>query len=404
MSLPKLDYDIAVIGGGLTGKMMALALSHSGYKLVLVAPENSDKPQADERSTTIHHAGYLMLGALGLHDHLADNLYPITAIKVAMGDARPYHSDWLLNWHSKPDPMAYVVINQALNNALDKRLAERGDAITFCNDTISAFHETPHAAVLERSSGEPITTKIIIACDGTKSPMRALAGMTPKIEETGQQAIITTVEGDIQHDDTAYQRFLATGPLALMPLDGKALSLVWSTSITEANKLLDADEPAFNAALTKAFGDELGTLSVTTARHSFPLRPHFNKQLSKGRLILAGDAAHAIHPLAGMGYNLALADIAVLLELLQKQKAKGLSADHPSLMASYQRRRMPETAAMTSLTSQLNRLLSRQKSPLSQVMAVGMSILDKTPLKTQLRKVAMGGVLSSARLFTGRIR
>lgn len=404
-------HKVTVIGGGLTGKMMALALSYSGYEIVLIAPnaamDGAGNTPIDRRSTTIHNAGAKMLSALGLIDRLTGKMAPIDQIKVSIGDARPYHSDWLLNWSSQPLTMAYVVENHQLDNALDEAIAEAPHPITLVDDSITAYHDAADSATLELASGAVMTSDLVIACDGVKSPLRALAGITPKIEETGQRALIATLDAEIGHDDTAYQRFLATGPIALMPLAGKQVSLVWSTGEAQAQALMAQDDDALSEAITNAFGDELGKLTLAGPRGAFPLRPHFNRRLSKGRLILAGDAAHAIHPLAGMGYNLALADAAILLAILQDTKAKGLCANHPSVMAAYQRRRMPEILALSALTSQLNRLLSRPKTPLSSLInmgaAMGMSMIDKTPLKKQLCDVAMGGKLSSAPLLKGHI-
>ena len=334
-------HKVTVIGGGLTGKKMALALSYSGYEIVLIAPNGAENTPIDRRSTTIHNAGTKMLSALGLTEKLSNQMAPINQIKVAIGTAYPYRSDWLLNWSSAPEIMAYVVENHLLDEALDEAIAESVNPISQFDDSITAYHNGIDIARLETANGAVITSDLVIACDGVKSPLRGLAGLTPKIEETGQHALIGTLTAEIDHNDTAYQRFLETGPIALMPLAGKQVSLVWSTNEAQAKELMAQDDDTLSDAITKAFGDELGKLTLIGGRGTFPLRPHFNRRLAEGRMILGGDAAHAIHPLAGMGYNLALADAAILLDILQNTKAKGLRADHPSVMSAYQRRRMP---------------------------------------------------------------
>ena len=405
---PSHHHMITVIGGGLTGKMMALALSHSGFDVALIAPvPKADKnagDKIDRRSTTIHHAGTKMLDALGLTQGLRAEMAPISQIKVAVGAAKPYRSDWLLQWSSAPDIMAHVVENHLLDKVLDDAIAASKAPIIVIDDSVSAYHETSDYALIETAAGAQISTNLIIACDGAKSQMRAMAGITPRIEETGQRAIVTTITTDYGHDDTAYQRFLETGPIALMPLQDKCLSLVWSTSTAQADTLLAYDDVQFSEALQTHFGDELGTISCTEPRGAFALRPQFNRTLSKGRLILAGDAAHAIHPLAGMGYNLALADAAILLDLLQSAHATGLMPDHPSITTAYRNRRMGEIIALSAVTSQLNKLLSRPRGPLSEMMAMGMMMIDKTPLKKRLCDIAMGGKLSSAPLLKGQLR
>ena len=397
--------DIAIIGGGLTGKMMALTLSYSGYSCLLLAPTNTQtgSVQKDTRSTTIHNAGAKMLAALGLFDALSDDFAPIHHIDVAVGPQKPYHSDWLLQWSSQPEPMAYVIENHRLDSALDAALAKRGAHLAFCDDSVTSFDATGDHAIITTQSGKKIAATSLIACDGANSEMRKLAGLTPKITETGQRAIIANVTSEIGHNDTAYQRFLATGPLALMPLKEGGLSLVWSTSLAQAEMLLAQADDAFSDSVTDAFGDELGKLTLTGTRASFPLRPQFMRHMTKGRVMLAGDAAHAIHPLAGMGYNLALADAAILLDLYQEARAKGLSCDHPSIGRAYQKRRLPEVVALSSMTNQLNRLLSRKQNVLSHMIAISMSIIDKTPLKQAFRDIAMGGKLSTAPLLKGHL-
>ena len=188
-----------------------------------------------------------------------------------------------------------------------------------------------------------------------------------------------------------------------MPLSGNALSLVWSVHSDKANQLLALDDDDFSGAVTSAFGTTLGKLELDGRCRHFPLKPHYIPHLTTGHITLAGDAAHAIHPLAGMGYNLALADAAILLDELQIAKKRGLTVDHLSIKRGYQRRRAAEILAMTTATSGLNALLSRPKGPLGDIMATAMAVLDKTALKKRFRDLAMGGTLSDAPLLRGQI-
>ena len=296
-----------------------------------------------------------------------------------------------------------MIENHALDTALDTALSGKA-GLRFYDDSITHYEDDGSAAQLVTQTGVKIKTALVIACDGTTSQMRAMAGMTPKIEQTGQTALIATITCELSHNQTAYQRFLPTGPVALMPMSGQQASVVWSTSTSQAEALIQSDITAFDTALSAAFGDELGKLTTDGALSSFPLRPHYNRRLSKGRLLLAGDAAHAIHPLAGMGYNLALSDAAILLDLLIHAKQTGLSADHPTIRTAYNRRRMPEIVAISAVTKYLNRLLSRQPNLISQALAIGMTVLDKTPIKDSISQIAKGGQLSSAPLLHGRLR
>lgn len=411
MSSDQPQCDILIVGGGLTGKMMALTLSNSGYKIGFIAPQPENPNASDRRSTTIHHAGALMLEALGVAERLQAVMTPITKIAIAVGGEKKRQSNWLLQWQSQlaadktAIAMAYVIENTDLNEALDKALQNlpSHQQVTFFDDAVTAYQEDSQLAKIHTKAGKAIHAKIIIACDGVKSQMRSFAGLTPKIEETGQFAISTTMHCELPHDNAAYQRFLETGPIALMPLADNHVSLVWSTSQMQADEMAKQDEDAFSAAVTNAFGQELGALTVTEPRMVFPLRPHHNRHFTKGRILLAGDAAHAIHPLAGMGYNLALADAAILLDLFYEAKKMGLGADHPTIMSHYQKRRMVEVRAISQLTSQLNHFLSARKNLIGQILTIGMAVIDKTALKQKFRDIAMGGTLSKASLFKGHL-
>ena len=403
--------DIAIIGGGLTGKMMSLTLLQSGYDILLFAPK-AKTARADKRTTTIHQAGFKMLSALGVIDCLPTPMTPIYSINIAIGHEVPNRSDWLLNWHetynqkTHRDPMAYVVENDVLDAALDTALRQNAFAhnLIEIDDSIASFD-------LDARPGELISTKnlryqatMMVACDGARSFMRDNAGIVPRQETTNQKAIVTNLHLETDHDFRACQRFLDNGPIALMPLPGKMASLVWSTSHAEADRLMMLDDDEFATEVTSAFGLEFGRLRPAGDRHSFALNPYYNRHLTKGKLVLAGDAAHAIHPLAGMGYNLALGDAAILLDEIKKAKKRGLNPDHISISQGYNKRRKPEIIALTAATSALNKLLSRSPtSVINRVMATGMILFDKTALKHIFSDIAKGGKLAKAPLFKGEI-
>ena len=394
---------IVIIGGGLTGKMMALALSYSGFRVTMMAPQPKGQPKRDKRSTTIHQAGAQMLSALGMTDMLAPHKTPVERICVAIGPEKGQRSDWLLNWSSAHMPMAYVIENSQLDAAFDTALAQLPSAqsVTIIDDHVISYDETSSAGIIGTNKGQTISASVIIACDGAGSKMRSLIGLTPTIEKTAQTALIANLSCELPHDNTAFQRFLPTGPIAFMPLPEKEVSMVWSTSDTQAEQVKNLSHEDASLAITNAFGLELGALRLQQNITSFALHPQRNRHLSKGRVLLAGDAAHAIHPLAGMGYNLALSDAAVLLDILHDLQKTGLPCDHISLSMRYARQRQVEIKSLTFVTSALNKILSRPSGPLSQFMAMGMSVMDKLPVKTALRDVAMGGTLSTASLLKG---
>ena len=398
---------IALIGGGLTTQVMALTLMHSGFDFVWFSGRQSGKPaKADTRTTTIHHAGKVMLETLGIWSALTEPAYPITEIAVAgqRAETRRRKKDisWPLRWQHDNPPMAYVVSNQALKTACEELIKTRLSAHQIRPVKIEQM-QLSQPNMLQDSQQNLWPCDLVIGCDGANSQLRTQAGLRAIDQSRQETALVTTVTTEKPIGTTAYQRFLPSGPLALMPTAAKSASVVWSLPEAMATELNQLDSAEFTAAITTAFGPDLGRLTQDTPCLSWPLKPTYCPQISTAGFVLAGDAAHALHPLAGMGFNLALSDGAVLLDCLQAAAGAGLTPGHASVTTRYQARRKPEILALTSATQGLNRLLTRPQDPLYQLACVGMSVLGQLPARRLLSELAMGGRLSSAPLFDGHL-
>ena len=418
MSYPM--HEIAVIGGGLTGLMTATALSFAlpapkTPRIIMIDRAAQDTVPPDERTTTIHAAGARMLTAMGVWDRLARP--PAAVMRVAVAEGVPPTglaarrrpaSD--LSWQADDAPLGYVVANSDLQTALRATLSER--PVTEIREaTVTGWQSGNDAATLSLATPDgarDIRAALMVGCDGARSAMAEMAGLGLREERQHQTAIVTTLHAERDHEDTAWQRFLPSGPFALMPATatdgpGQALSLVWTLPNAEAERLIDADDTQFEAACLKAFGPRLGYLRLAGARLAWPLRPSWRRQITAPGLVLAGDAAHAIHPLAGQGYNLALSDAAVLADLLHATLRRGLTASHPSLRNSYEAARLQERLAMTGATSGLNRLFSSAPPALRRAAGIGFSVLDRLPAKSLFSDIAEGGALADAALLDGRL-
>ena len=423
-------YEVIVVGGGLTGVMMALALSYSGYgsatapaiALVDRAPAklkstNSETaslkmaatitPNGDHRTTTIHAAGKTMLETLGVWSLIGGMATPITRIKIANGAprqggfARRQRPEFSLDWHDDDQPMAYVVANDRLLDALYAVMATR--PIAHITDAeVTNFDGAGDLARLQFANRPDLTCQLVVACDGAKSKLRDHAGIRSFAEPHRQTAIVANLTLERDHANIAYQRFLPSGPLALMPHGPFRASLVWTLPKAEADRFLALDETDFASVILAAFGETLGGLQLDGPRLGWPLKPTFSRKMTGPHLILAGDASHAIHPLAGQGYNLALGDAAVLADCLARANARGLGAGHRSVETDYLAGRKLEVTTMTAITSGLNQLMSFQPA-IAKVTGAGMGLINASPVKSFFQKSAMGGHLARANLLEGRL-
>ncbi len=418
-AMPRDPYDIVIVGGGLTGVMMAIALSYAvprradRHVIALIDRDgaNTGKP-LDLRTTTIHAAGKTMLQTLGVWERLRRSPTAIHQIKIAAGIAanqslsRRQQRDFQIGWQDHNSPMAYVVSNDDLQQALYAVLAER--PVTMINHASVIGLLRPGTsgsgglAVLQIDDHDDLACHLIVACDGANSQLRTLAGMRRRAESHRQTAIVANLAIERDHDHTAFQRFLPTGPLAFMPHGDKKMSMVWSLPKAEAETLMDCDDGTFSAQVYQHFGDHLGNIRLLGSRWLWPLIPAMMPKLTDPYLVLAGDAGHVIHPLAGQGYNLALGDAAVLADAVAAAARLGLPPSHRAVRTDYEAGRKVEVTSMSLMTSGLNRLMSAD-SQLARLAGSGMQLVDTSPLKTIFQKSASGGHLTDAALLRGKL-
>ena len=255
---------------------------------------------------------------------------------------------------------------------------------------------------MEFENRPDLSCQLVVACDGANSKLRDYASIRTLREPHRQTAIIANLISEKSHENTAFQRFLPGGPIALMPHGESRVSLVWSLPKDEASRVLNLNGEEFANQVLTAFGVTLGRLRLDGPRLSWPLQPTITRKMTSHNLVLAGDASHAIHPLAGQGYNLALGDAAVLADCLAHANKRGLNAGHQSIRSDYSARRRLEVTAMIAMTSGLNQLMSFQPK-MAKIAGVGMGLVNRSPLKALFQRSAMGGQLTRANLLEGRL-
>jgi len=392
-------HQVILTGNGLTAQIMALCLYHAGCNILWLAGAPAAKSdKTDNRTTTIHRAGMKMLGALGVLELLNSPAWPISRILVSDRQERA-GKDWPLDWQDA-EPMAHVVLNTELYHAC-QTLTKRYDINQHQLNIASVT--TGDRRFVTDSEGTEHPFDLLVVCAGGHSEIISQAGFRKISQKAGQTALVGMLKSSQSTAHSAYQRFLAEGPVALMAMDDSHYSLVWTVSDGTADRLMALDLPEIDAELNRAFGTQAGQLSFCDQPLRWPLSPHYIRTIAKNGVVLAGDSAHGLHPLAGMGLNLGLADAACLLDCLIQARQNGLTPAHISICQTYQTKRQAEILALSATTQILNRWFSRPEGMMRLIGGVGMSVIGRSALMFQLKQLAMGGVLSQPELFSGRL-
>jgi 2-octaprenylphenol hydroxylase len=396
-----IDCDIAIVGGGMAGSALACALADSAYRVVIV--ENAEpKPFLQEsffdpRVVALSAASQKFFEQLGAWDFIrTQRLSPFERMQVwdAEGTAQVcFDADEV-----QQPALGHIVENSLVLSALQQCLQKADNVRWLCPDTVTGLCDDKQNAYCELilQSGVVVHSQLVIAADGAQSALRKLSGIKTMEWDYGHSAVVATVRTECSHERTARQRFMASGPLAFLPLrdnngDEHWSSIVWSTAPDAAQSLLNLSEEEFSAQLGKAFEHKLGKVLEVRGRFAFPLRQRHAQMYHQGRVVLIGDAAHTIHPLAGQGVNLGFMDVKVLAEELLDALGKKLSPGNPIVLKRYQRRRRGENLSMTATMELFQRLFARKELPLRWLRNAGMKGVDALPaVKRKIMRSAMG--------------
>lgn len=376
------DVDILIIGGGLTGATLMLALAEKGYSTLLVdANRLSDKIHADfdARTLALSPASIRILEMLNVWPELQKNATPIDTIHVSdqyrFGAAR---------LQSKPEmPLGYVVEMQYINRALHQLL--NSQHLIAPARLLTLDKETNMATIATSADDITIQAKLIVAADGSDSAVRRLLGLSAKKKEYGQQAIVANIELARSHHYHAYERFTAAGPLALLPMTENRSSLVWALEPDEAKHLVTISEKEFLTILQRAFGYRLGRFVRVGQRVIFPLRQIIMPQQTLWPYVFVGNAAHTLHPVAGQGFNLGLRDVATLAQCIVQN---GLN---PAMLKHYASMRQHDQNMIVGLTDGLVNIFTSRFPGLPLARNLGLIAVDNLPfLKRSLAYYTRG--------------
>jgi 2-octaprenylphenol hydroxylase len=379
----KTDYDIVIIGGGLVGSALACALGDSD-KSVLVLESGSaqfDLPKDyDLRVSAITHASANFFKAVGAWEGMRlARMGEVREMQVwDEGGSGSLHLDAA----DTAEPcLAYIIENSVIRTALYRRLQQLSN-VRYLENTKAKLVSVEDGRINLESGGNRISTQLVVGADGARSIVREWAQIETSGWSFAQTAIVATIKSELSHEYTAFQRFLQTGPLAFLPLDDmRASSIVWSADTQRALELLALSDEDFISELETAFENRLGKLALISQRAAFPLSLMHVEHTIAHRIALVGDAAHRVHPLAGQGLNLGLADVAALAEVLSNNCA---DVGARKVLRQYERWRSGDTRLMVKLMDLFKRTYGTQQPVVQGLRNFGMDLVNSNGVIKQL--------------------
>ena len=385
------QHDVIIIGGGIVGGTLACALGQSGLQVALVeAREPVIRIGTDPRVYAITRASEQIFRSLEIWDAIAT--HPVCAFTdmevwdaggegVLHFDCAELAEPWL----------GHIIEPGIMLAALQDRLQALDSVTLYCPSRFTQIDIETDRAIVSLQDGRSLSAPLLAAADGAHSPVRERLGIEVRRHDYHQTSLVARVHTALPHANTAWQRFLPGGPLAFLPLADGWSSIVWTLPEDDVERILSLDADAFHAALGAAFDFRLGEINDSGPRHTWPLVRQHAMHYVQQRVALLGDAAHAIHPLAGQGVNLGLLDVAVLAEVIEAARAARRDAGSLHILRRYERWRRSDNQLMMMAMDGINRLFSNANLPIGRLRNVGLSVVGHTPpVKHALMRHAMG--------------
>jgi 2-octaprenyl-6-methoxyphenol hydroxylase len=403
------DCDVLIVGGGLNGPALALALAQVGLTSIVIDAlprETRSEPEFDARAYALALSSRRMLEALGLWARVADHAQPINEIKISDGRPGAGAVPFWLHFDSaeiEAGPMGHILEDRFLRRALLDAL-DAAEGVTHRPDgrvVGQAVGPAGVEAVLD--GGETLRARVLVGCDGRSSATAQRAGIGRLGWEYRQMSLVCAVAHERPHGGIAHQFFMPSGPLAILPLPGERSSIVWTERRNRAEAIQAMDGGGYLAELRPRFGSFLGDIALAGRRFAYPLGLSLAERFVAPRVALAGDAAHGIHPLAGQGLNLGLRDVAALAEVLTQAQRRGLDIGAADVLAGYERWRRFDTAVLAAATDGINRLFSNDNPVLRLGRDLGLAAVNRLPaLRRGFIREAAGLSGDLPRLLSGR--
>ncbi len=393
--MTKATYDLIIVGGGMVGASLAIALADRGLSMALIeahTPDADTQPSYDDRAIALAFGTRRIFEAIGVWPGLDKIVEPILDIHVS--DRGHFGFTGLSAAEEGVPALGYVVTARELGRVLLGRLHQQGALDVIAPARVVRFDDQGAQVRVEVESNGVMTSldcRLLIAADGGNSAIREQLGVPIQRWQYGQSAVVTNITPAKAHANVAYERFTDSGPVALLPMTEQRCALVWTLRDEQVDEVLALDDGAFLAAFQQRFGYRLGRFRRVGRRLSYPLSLLRARESVRGRVAIIGNAAHTLHPIAGQGFNLGIRDVAALAEVIDGAFAAGRDIGSPAVLDAYERWRVQEQRNVALATDGLARLFS---NPLRIVRAgrnLGLLAMEFLPgAKHPLARAAMG--------------
>lgn len=405
----KTDTDVIIVGGGLNGPALALALASGGIRSIIVdaMPKSvRDNPDFDGRSYALSLTSVNLLKALGIWSGIAENTQPMLDIVVTDGKAGEGVSPLHLHFDHREieeGPMGHMVEDRYLRHALLSALDTEPLIEHIASQLVTGQSVSDGHASVTLADGRELSARLIVGCDGRKSLTAVRAGIQRSRKPYHQTGLVCAISHELPHNGVAHQFFMPPGPLAILPLPGNRSSIVWTETTDRAETINAMSDEEYLEELRPRFGDFLGEITLTGARFSYPLDLTLAQSFTADRVALAGDAAHGVHYIAGQGLNLGLRDVAALAETLIKTARRGEDIGSSIVLDTYAQWRRVDTSTLVASTDTINRVFSNDNPLIRLGRDLGLGLVNASPVaRRNLIREAAGLNGDLPKLMQGR--
>ncbi len=375
------DYDLVIVGGGIVGLTLAAALKDSGLNILLIEAKVTSAAVAKGQAYAVHMLSARIFQGIGIWDKMLPNIEKYHQVCLSDADY-PDVVKFQTSDLGTPE-LGYVAEHYALLEPLQKFVHNCANVQYLCPaEVIKTENQLDIVKITIKinETTQEIRSKLLVAADGSKSPIREAAGIKTKGWKYWQSCIVAFVRPEKPHSNTAYEKFWSSGPFAILPLPGNRCRIVWTAPHEEAKALCGLNDEEFLAELSKRYGQQSGKLELLGERFIFQVQLMQSDRYVLPRLALIGDAAHNCHPVGGQGLNLGIRDAAALAEIVQTASKNGQDIGNIYILKQYERWRKQENLAILGFTDLLDRVFSNNLLPLVIIRRLGLWLMQRVPI------------------------